>query len=289
MSSCFMAVFVVSGTTFQKRRHLALSIVALCGGLGNTVFPSLVRWLVDEYTLRGMFLILAGICLHCVLFGVVVKTFGTSGDLAARLDDEVEWVIEEKETIGQLNDREHAERDSGSLNPDKDWDGEHVEKHFEDMEMCDFTNEDGYASDIQQEQDSGLEGEELGPSGQQAIHFQQGLKRTSTEASFAEDTAAAENKGLNLKVSVTNESVNEHCQSLLFTSISTEKENRNSATSTFPGTLQTESAQRTTKQNENYGTRSKLHRASVVTISEKIEVWGYVHSLSGFRDCSLSL
>lgn len=284
-----MAVFVVSGTTFQKRRHLALSIVALSGGLGNTVFPSLARWLVDEYTLRGMFLILAGICLHCVLFGVVVKTFGTSGDLAARLDDEVELVIEEKDTIGQLNDREHAERESGSLNPDKDWDGEHVQKHLEDIEMCGFTNEDGYASDTQQEQDSGLEGEELGPSGQQAIHFQQGLKRTSAEASFAEDTAAAENKGLNLKVSVTNESVNEHCQSLLFTSVNTEKEKRNSSTSTFPGNLQTESAQHTTGQNENCDNRRKLHRPSVVTITEKIEVWGYVYSLSGFRDCSLSL
>ena len=77
------------------------------GGLGIACFPSLVRWLADEYALRGMFLILAGMSLHVVLFGLVVRTCGASKDLAAK-DPEIELETEEaerEENIRQTSDR----------------------------------------------------------------------------------------------------------------------------------------------------------------------------------------
>ena len=107
MSCSFLASLVITGISFHKKRHLAVPIVSMSGGVGIACFPSLVRWLVDEYALRGMFLILAGISLHVVLFGLVVRTFGASKDLAGK-DPEMEMETKEAETKG--NKRQTSER-----------------------------------------------------------------------------------------------------------------------------------------------------------------------------------
>ena len=78
----------------------------MSGGVGIGCFPSLVRWLVDEYALRGMYLILAGISL-LVLFGLVVRTCGASKDLGG-IDPEMVMETEEAErnrNIRQTSDK----------------------------------------------------------------------------------------------------------------------------------------------------------------------------------------
>ena len=98
----FLTSLIVTGISFHKKRHLAVPIVTMSGGVGIASFPSLVRWLVDEYALRGMFLILAGISLHVVLFGLVVRTFGASKDPEMELETEE---AERKGNIRQTSDR----------------------------------------------------------------------------------------------------------------------------------------------------------------------------------------
>ena len=107
MSCSFLASLIVTGICFHKKRHLAVPIVTMSGGVGVTCFPSLLRWLVDEYALRGMFLILAGISLHVVLFGLVVRTCGASKDLTGK-DPEMEMETKEAERKG--NKRQTSDR-----------------------------------------------------------------------------------------------------------------------------------------------------------------------------------
>ena len=63
---------------FHAKSHVTIPVVTMAGGVGMTAFPPLVRWLTDEYGLRGMFLIMAGVGLQCALFAAVIKTFGTT-------------------------------------------------------------------------------------------------------------------------------------------------------------------------------------------------------------------
>ena len=101
MSCSFLTALIVTGICFHKKRHLAVPIVTMFGGLGIASFPSLLRRLADEYALRGMFLILAGISLHVVLFGLVVRTCGASKDLGGK-DPEMELETEEAERKGNI-------------------------------------------------------------------------------------------------------------------------------------------------------------------------------------------
>ena len=114
MSCSTLASLIVTGISFHKKRHLAVPILTMSGGAGIACFPSLVRWLVDEYALRGMFLILAGISLHVVLFGLVVRTFGASKDLA-RKDPEMELEIEEAERKGNIRQTSDRGQTDGEM------------------------------------------------------------------------------------------------------------------------------------------------------------------------------
>ena len=116
MCCIFLTSLIVTGISFHKKRHLAVPIVTMSGGVGIASFPSLVRWLVDEYALRGMFLILAGISLHVVLFGLVVRTCGASKDLAGK-DPEMELETEEAERNGNIRQTsERGQTDGEMLN-----------------------------------------------------------------------------------------------------------------------------------------------------------------------------
>ena len=114
MSCSFLASLIVTGISFYKKRHLAVPIVTMSGGVGIACFPSLVRWLVDEYSLRGMFLILAGISLHVVLFGLMVRTCGTSKDLAGK-DLEMEVETEEAERKGNIRQTSDRGQTDGEM------------------------------------------------------------------------------------------------------------------------------------------------------------------------------
>ncbi|KAK7091722.1 hypothetical protein V1264_009369 [Littorina saxatilis] len=94
VSCCFLSASVIAGTSFQKNSKVVLPVVSMSGGVGMTVFPYMLRWLVDEFTLKGMFLILAGVSLNSVLFGIVIKVFDASRDPAPG-EDELEIHVEE--------------------------------------------------------------------------------------------------------------------------------------------------------------------------------------------------
>ena len=114
MSCSFLGALIVTGISFHKKRHLAVPIVTMFGGVGVASFPSLVRWLVDEYALHGMFLILAGICLNVVLFGLVVRTFGASKDLGGK-DLEMEMETEEAERNGNIRQTSDRGQTDGEM------------------------------------------------------------------------------------------------------------------------------------------------------------------------------
>ena len=114
MSCSFLASLIVTGISFYKKRHLAFPIVTMSGGVGIACFPSLVRWLVDEYALRGMFLILAGMSLHVVLFGLVVRTFGAGKYLGGK-DPEMELETEEAERKGNIRQTSDRGQTDGEM------------------------------------------------------------------------------------------------------------------------------------------------------------------------------
>ena len=48
--------------------------IAVCGsGFGTFIFAPLTELLVNNYTWRGALLIIAGIVLHCILFGALFR------------------------------------------------------------------------------------------------------------------------------------------------------------------------------------------------------------------------
>ena len=64
------------GRDFQTLGYFTVPLVTISGGAGTTVFPRLARWLTDEFSVRGMFLVMAAIALQCQIFAAVVHTCG---------------------------------------------------------------------------------------------------------------------------------------------------------------------------------------------------------------------
>ncbi|XP_067659776.1 monocarboxylate transporter 12-B-like [Haliotis asinina] len=56
--------FVILGHYFKKRRGLATTMSVSGVSLGGIIFPRLIRFLVDEYALRGAMLILTGLSMN---------------------------------------------------------------------------------------------------------------------------------------------------------------------------------------------------------------------------------
>ena len=114
MCCIFLTSLIVTEISFHKKRHLAVPLVTMSGGVGIASFPSLVRWLVDEYALRGMFLILAGISLHVVLFGLMVRTCGGSKEVGGK-DPEMELETEEAERNGNIRQTSDRGQTDGEM------------------------------------------------------------------------------------------------------------------------------------------------------------------------------
>lgn len=56
-----------------QRRTIALGIAAAGGGFGTFIFPPIIEYLTEEYTWRGMFLILGAISLHISMFSLLYR------------------------------------------------------------------------------------------------------------------------------------------------------------------------------------------------------------------------
>ena len=64
---------IMIGLYFDKRRALATGI-AMCGaGIGTFVIAPLGEILIETYSWRGAVWILAGICLNCVICGIILR------------------------------------------------------------------------------------------------------------------------------------------------------------------------------------------------------------------------
>ncbi|ESO98955.1 hypothetical protein LOTGIDRAFT_158918 [Lottia gigantea] len=63
---------VLIGKYFKNKRSTAAAIAASAVSAGAVIFPHLVKYLIDEYGLRGALLILGGIHLHILVAGLLM-------------------------------------------------------------------------------------------------------------------------------------------------------------------------------------------------------------------------
>ncbi|XP_069138080.1 monocarboxylate transporter 4-like isoform X2 [Argopecten irradians] len=68
-----LASMVPINMYFHERRTLANSLSNVGGGVGTSVFPFVIAWLMEEYGWRGLYLILSGISLQGVIVGLILK------------------------------------------------------------------------------------------------------------------------------------------------------------------------------------------------------------------------
>ncbi|KAK7003505.1 monocarboxylate transporter 9 [Biomphalaria glabrata] len=72
-SFCYISSVVIVSFYFEKRRSLATGL-AVCGtGVGTVTFAPLMNYLITEYGMRGLFLIMAGISLNLVVCGMLFR------------------------------------------------------------------------------------------------------------------------------------------------------------------------------------------------------------------------
>ncbi|XP_067672005.1 monocarboxylate transporter 9-like [Haliotis asinina] len=72
---CFVYVpsHVMSGLYYNKHTSLATGVATAGSGLGMTVFPMIVGYLIDVYTWRGSLIIVAGLMLNLFVFGLLLR------------------------------------------------------------------------------------------------------------------------------------------------------------------------------------------------------------------------
>ncbi|XP_062611115.1 monocarboxylate transporter 12-like [Saccostrea cucullata] len=64
---------VMPGLYFEKKLPLALGLSSSGSGLGSFIFPNLMRFLLDEYSVGGCLLIMGGIMLHVCPFALLYR------------------------------------------------------------------------------------------------------------------------------------------------------------------------------------------------------------------------
>jgi MFS family permease len=64
---------VIPGLYFDKKLPLGLGLSIAGSGLGSFIFPNLMRYLLDEYSVSGCLLIMGGIVLHVCLFAMLFR------------------------------------------------------------------------------------------------------------------------------------------------------------------------------------------------------------------------
>lgn len=73
LALCYVASIVIVAYYFERRRSLATGL-AVCGtGIGTFLFAPLTIYLLDTFAWRGTLLILAGLFLNMVIFGLLMR------------------------------------------------------------------------------------------------------------------------------------------------------------------------------------------------------------------------
>ncbi|XP_005097942.1 monocarboxylate transporter 9 isoform X1 [Aplysia californica] len=72
-SSCvYLPSHVLSGLYYEKYRSVATGVATSGSGLGGAVMPVVTGLLIEQYTWKGSFIILAGLCLHLFIFSLLL-------------------------------------------------------------------------------------------------------------------------------------------------------------------------------------------------------------------------
>lgn len=81
--SCFFAAFGVGlsnssyslavNTYFKEKRHKAVALTLTIAGLGPIIMPQLMNMFMNEYSIKGVSLILSGICAHCFISATLLQ------------------------------------------------------------------------------------------------------------------------------------------------------------------------------------------------------------------------
>ncbi|XP_046560601.1 monocarboxylate transporter 13-like [Haliotis rubra] len=104
--------FVILGHYFKKRRGLATTMSVSGVSLGGIIFPRLIRFLVDEYSIRGAMLILTGLSMNMWIGALLLRpleSFQTTKKIAS-LEDETEKEPAAKKCIVRLDEKRKALR-----------------------------------------------------------------------------------------------------------------------------------------------------------------------------------
>ena len=64
---------VTLGKYFNKRRGLATLLASVGISVGALSFPPLVRYILDEYSLQGVLMILAGVLFNFAVTGALLR------------------------------------------------------------------------------------------------------------------------------------------------------------------------------------------------------------------------
>ena len=71
-SCVYMTSHCLCGLYYEKYRSIATGVATSGSGLGGALMPVLAGWLIDVYSWKGALVILAGICLHLVVFSMLL-------------------------------------------------------------------------------------------------------------------------------------------------------------------------------------------------------------------------
>lgn len=60
-------------TYFKEKRHKAVALTLTIAGLGPIIMPQLMNFFMNEYSIKGVSLILSGICAHCFVAATLLQ------------------------------------------------------------------------------------------------------------------------------------------------------------------------------------------------------------------------
>lgn len=73
LSLCYVAAVVIVAYYFEKRRSFATGLSVCGSGIGTFIFAPLTQFLLEQYGWRGTTLILAGVFLNMIIFGLLMR------------------------------------------------------------------------------------------------------------------------------------------------------------------------------------------------------------------------
>jgi hypothetical protein len=74
MSTCYLSAFISISWIFHEDPGFPLVCLTIGSSLGQFVIPFLYEYFISEYHWSGAFILVSGIALQCIPFGVIIYT-----------------------------------------------------------------------------------------------------------------------------------------------------------------------------------------------------------------------